>query len=262
MTILNGISLDGTMKINGISLAVVETSSVTNYTDLPTSAAAGTVYLITATGRYYEYHSTAGWIPSLIAQKTFESAIDSITGTAIPNTLDNWADTTAGSGAIAIDSGAVKFTSNGANSDKAFTVGTHDLSGADWYLRCDVKCTTYSGSTRYSATMIYCYDGEREVRVHLIDAASSGKAVLIGGASATSEIGSTFVSITDLSSFKTLEIVVLSNTCYFFFDGILTHTEEHENFRGNAAEYCYIGDSSAAASAITWIKNYTLWKLT
>jgi len=70
MTILNGISLDGTMKINGISLAVVETNSVTNYTDLPTSAAAGTVYLITATGRYYEYHSAVGWIPSLIAQKT------------------------------------------------------------------------------------------------------------------------------------------------------------------------------------------------
>ena len=258
---LNGISLDGTMKINGISLSVVETNSVTNWSDLPSTADAGTVYLITATGQYYEYHATAGWVPSVISQKTFASAIDAIDGDAIPNTLGDWTDTASGGGSIAIDSGAVKYDSSGGNSHIAKSVGTHSLSGADWYCRCDIKCTDFSGTTHYSAAMVYCYDGAREVRVTLRHAASSGRVELTGGGSATDAKGVVFSTI-ELDDFKTLEIIKLSNTCYFFFDGVFALASEHEEFRSNGANAFYIADSSSHASAITYVKNFTLWKLT
>ena len=253
------------MNLNGVDLGA-DPTDVTNWSDLPGSAANGATYHVTATGEHFVYNSTVGaFVPAVASQKTFTSNIDPLVGDVLPGTLGDWAETTAGSGAITIDSAAIKFNSSGANSDKAYVLGTHSIDGGDWYLRVDIKCNSFSGTDQYAGAMVYLYDGGdgntgNEIRINLRHSATSGRVDLVGG-NGIEKRGAIFETV-ELDDFQTLEALRIDNTVYFFFNGTLSMMNESEEFRLTASSYFYIGDSSTGASAITHIKNLYLYKLT
>jgi len=252
------------MKLNGTDVGS-DPSDVTNWSDLPGSAVDGAMYHITATGEHFSYNSTVGaFVPALLSQKTFTSNIDPLAGDVLPGTLGDWTETTSGGGAITIDSGAIKFNTTGVSSRKAFAKGVHTISGADWYWKAQLKASDYTGTVNNPAAVMFCYDGGRQVRLHLRSGAGAGggdRADMISGGG-TSPRGAIFVDVV-LDDFQTIEAVglVSKNVVYYFVDGALAMVNEHTEHRSGGGDLFYIGDDTSGASATMWCKNFALYKL-